>query len=199
MIAVVRVTIAILLWTIAFVVADLQAPDADGARRDLTVDALVTGPGAGQGEATQEATVLNPLPVPIQLRAEAATARAARDVCPSAFVAHVAAVRAVEVPPGGAATVEVQIRTTTRAPASCRSAAWPVQLPATAASPLTGTVEADGGPPLAGYAVVALGTGLLVGGLLLAGRRPRPPVPAPTTADGVRPARTARPRDRIGR
>lgn len=200
MTAVVRITIAILLWTVAFVGADLQAPDTDRARRDVTVDAVVTGPGPGEEEATQAARVTNPLPVPVQLRAEAAVVRAAGARCPSALVAHVAPARRAQVPAGGTAAVEVEIRTTTRAPASCRAATWPVELPATALPPLTGTSEPEGGPPLAVYAAVALGLGLLVGGLLLVGgRRARPPTPAPRPTGDTRPAPAPRPRDRAGR
>lgn len=183
-----RLTVAALLWTVAFVVADAQSPEPAPPPDDVTLETAVVGPAPGT-ERTGVARVRNTDDRPVLIARDRAEVGDAAPACTAALVDRAVPRESVRVPGDATATVPVEVSLASGAPAACEGASWPLVLPATAEAPAR-TAAADDGPGLIVYlaagAVLLLVTVavVLVVGLL---RRPRPQVPgAPAPTPGGR-------------
>ena len=184
-----RVTGAVVLWLVAFVVADLQMPTGEDEREDVIVETAVDVPAAGSA-GTRDVTVTNERSRAIVLAPAAATLGDATAGCPASLVTRAAPLDAVEVPPGATVVVPVEVRVAPDAPATCQAETWPVELSATATTTDAAAVPADDGPGLLPYAIAATGLLALVGLTLLAVgavHHRRRPVPADDESPGPAP------------
>lgn len=177
-----RLTVAALLWTVAFVVADAQSPEPATPSDDLTIEAAVVGPAPG-AETTGAARVHNRDDRPIVIGRDRAVVGDAAPACTASLVDRAVPREPVRVAAGATATVPVEVSLARSAPAECEGASWPVVLPASAV-PAARSAAVDDGPGLIVYvaagAVLLLVTAAVVLAVGLV-RRPRPPVPAPAS------------------
>lgn len=141
-----RVALAAVLWLIAFLLADLQAPSPRPEREDVAVRATVEAP-TPEPVVTRKVAVTNERSRSVVLTVAAATPGDAGPDCPASLVARVAPRAAVEVPPGATVMVAVDVHVDRDAPAACRDAAWPVDLAATAVGPDAAVHAADDDEP----------------------------------------------------
>lgn len=181
MVVIARVTGAVVLWLIAFVVADLQMPVNEDDTEDVTVDAVVDLPANGS-RGVQDVTITNQRSRPVLLAPAAATLRDATPACSASLVKRAAPEDAVEVPPGATVVVPVHVRLDRDTPATCRTETWPVELAATAPEVEDAAASPGDGPGLLRYVIATTGV-LALGGLTLltagAIRRWRRPVEEP--------------------
>ena len=181
MVVIARVTGAVVLWLIAFVVADLQMPANEDDTEDVTVDAVVDLPAEGS-RGVQDVTITNQRSRPVLLAPAAATLRDATPACSASLVNRAAPEDAVEVPPGATVVVPVQVRLGRDTPPACRTETWPVELTATVPAAEDTAASPGDGPGLLRYAIATAAVLGLVGVTFLAAlavNRRRRPVPAP--------------------
>lgn len=180
MVVIARVTGAVVLWLVAFVIADLQIPANEDDTEDVTVDAVVDMPARGS-LGVRDVTITNKRSRPVVLAPAAATLHDATPACSASLVNRAAPQEAVEVPPGATVVVPVQVRLDRDTPATCRNETWPVELAATAPEANDAAAPGDG-PGFLRYAIATAGVVALVGLTLLAAaavRRWRHPVEEP--------------------
>ena len=176
-----RLTGAVVLWLVAFVIADLQMPAIEHDTEDVTVAAEVDLPARGT-VGVQDVTITNERARPVLLAAAAASLGDATPACPAAHVGRAAPEEAVEVPPGATVVVPVQVRLGRDTPPACRTETWPVELTATVPAAEDTAASPGDGPGLLRYAIATAAVLGLVGVTFLAAlavNRRRRPVPAP--------------------
>lgn len=125
-------------------------------------------PGA---DTTLDAVVTNPHPFAIRVISTTVTVLDASQACPASMLEIGDSDATVEVPPGGTATVPLDVRMSLDAPDACQGATWPLRFTGTAVgtptSGLPGTSMID---PRSPAVLAAIGAVLLVGALIVRGR-----------------------------
>ncbi|MBA2634984.1 MAG: hypothetical protein H0U86_18630 [Chloroflexi bacterium] len=161
------------------VVVGLSAPSVRG-QDGYTIAGEIDGlfPGA---DATLDARVTNPHPFTIRVISTSVTVLDANPACPASMLAIGDSRASFDVPPGGTGTVPLAVRMSLGAPDACQGATWPLEFTGTAVGMATSGLPSTSMIVAGGMAlVVIIGTALLAGGLLAAGRhrrrhRPRAP------------------------